>query len=151
MVSPFLNSRTCSGHTGRSQARGPSSQVPSSAFTVGPPKVETVTGRAASRKQKSAVPPGAGQARSSDRARVGMELWRHASSQRSHLHAGSGGPSSSQPFSSVRGFHKAPKVEQRCCVLQGSASPTLPYRASEAERSRIGGKWGHSKPLASLS
>jgi hypothetical protein len=37
-VSPFLNSRSCSGHTRRSQASGADSQVPSSAFTVGSSK-----------------------------------------------------------------------------------------------------------------
>src|SRR5690242_14118656 len=44
---------SCSGHTRRSQARGPASQGRSSAFTEGPPKVETVTRRAAQWKQKS--------------------------------------------------------------------------------------------------
>ena len=47
IVSPFLNSRSCSGHTGRSLASGSDSQVPSSAFTEGPSKMETVTRRAA--------------------------------------------------------------------------------------------------------
>ena len=59
-VSPILNSRSCLGHTGRSQASGPASQVPSSAFTEGPSQMETVTRRAAKRKQKSAAPPGGG-------------------------------------------------------------------------------------------
>src|SRR3984893_17247468 len=101
IVSPFVEfARCCSGHTGRSLASGPGSQVPKVCFLGGTRKKferrslpcfsnlfweEPRPRRGAQCEAEDRVPPGAGKARSCDRARDGIRNGRHVPDQSSHL------------------------------------------------------------------
>src|SRR5208337_2749802 len=103
-VSPFLEfARCCSGHTGRSLASGPGSQVPEVCFLGGARKKfarrslpwfsnlfweEPRPRRGAQCEAEDRAPQGAGKARSCDRARDGIHNGRHAPEQSSHLRIG---------------------------------------------------------------
>ena len=90
------------------------------------------------------MPPGAGQARSSDRARAGIRFVRHLPEQSSHLHPGWRSPPSSQLSSSVQGLQKKSAGRYRCCVLQGSGSPAPPRTETD------GGKYPGWQQLRTL-
>jgi hypothetical protein len=76
-VSPFLNSRSCSGHTWRSLASGADSQGRSSAFTEGPSQMETVTEGGVAEAEERACRRASVCPRSSDRVKAGSWLETH--------------------------------------------------------------------------
>src|ERR1700722_4758461 len=141
-VSPFVEfARCCSGHTGRSLASGPGSQVPKVCFLGGARKKlrgvlcrdsQTCFGRnrdpkgARNAKQKTECRRAPERPRSCDRARDGIHNGRHAPEQSCHLHTGCGSSPQLQCDSSGKFRRKKGAIRHRSCALKRSCSPTPP-------------------------
>src|SRR5580692_20499 len=141
-VSPFVEfARCCSGHTGRSLASGPGSQVTKVCFLGGARKKfegvlcrgsQTCFGRnrdpkgAQNAKQKTERRRAPERPRSCDRAKDGIHNGRHAPEQSCHLHTGCGSSLQLQSDSSWHVHRKKGAIRRRSCASKGSWSPALP-------------------------
>src|SRR5580658_845283 len=139
-VSPFVEfARCCSGHSGRSLASGPGSQVPKVCFPGGARKKfegvlcrgsQTCFGRnrdpkgAQNAKQKTECRRAPERPRSCDRAKDGIHNGRHAPEQSCHLPVGRGSSQQLQCDSSRHVRHKKGAIRHPSCALKGSYSPT---------------------------
>src|SRR5580693_3411390 len=142
-VSPFLEfARCCSGHTGRSLASGPGSQVPKVCFLGGARKKfarrtcrgsQTCFGRnrdpkgARNAKQRTECRRALERPRSCDRAKDGTHNGGHAPEQSSHLHTGCGSSPQLQCDSRGKSRRKKGAIRHRSCASKGSCSLTLPH------------------------
>ena len=141
-VSPFLEfARCCSGHTGRSLASGPGSQVPKVCFLGGARKKferrtlpwfsdlfweEPRPRRGAQCEAEDQVPTAPERPRSCDRAKDGIHNGRHAPEQSFRLHTGCGSSPQLQSDWSWHVYRKKGAIRQRSCPSKGSCSPTPP-------------------------
>src|ERR1700722_20835600 len=139
-VSPFVEfARCCSGHTGRSLASGPGSQVPKVCFLGGARKKfercslpgfsnlfweEPRPEGAQNAKQKTECLRAPERPRSCDRVKDGIHNGRHWPEQSSHLHTGCGSSPQSECDSSGSVLRKEGAIRHRSWASKGSCSRT---------------------------
>ena len=142
-VSPFVEfARCCSGHTGRSLASGPGSQVPKVCFLGGARKKferrslpwfsnlfweEPRPRRGAQCEAEDRVPPGAGKAPKLWPSKRRIHNGRHVPEQSCHLHTGCGSSPQLQCDSNGKFRRKKGASRHRSCASKGSCSLTLPH------------------------